>query len=291
MNKQSRTQQHGPPTLGKRPATDAPEVARRHKQTRFYLSKYQAYRSTLDLPTRLAELLWSYPFRPGHLPDLRPAESPAWERQKGDGLWSERKQLQEEALGNITAQIHAPLRRARIRTDRRGEDRMERLDAQRAKLDAKARALTEQVCAIGEQYRDKWWLTGKDGTEIDRAREEEEDLAWQLDQTRDHSWPKILKRRLKFVNQHYGPLVDCEYRDALQRVAALEPAFCQQCESFWRPLLPREAHYSRPRAGKPHPPAKAAKADLRELGIEPIDCTRLLKAWSLQDLSPAEKQP
>ena len=289
MNKQSRTQQSGPPTLGKRPATDAPEVARRHKQIRLYLSKYQAYRSTLDLPTRLAELLWSYPFQPGHLPDLFPAEARAWEDQEGDGLWPDRKKLQREALDNIAAQIHAPLRRARIRADKRGDDRMERLDAQSAKLDAKVRALTEQVCAIGEQYRDKWWLARKDGTEIDRAREEEEDLAWQLDQTRDHSWPKILKRRLKFVNQHYGLLADCEYRDALRRVAALEPAFRQQCESFWRLLLPREVHYTREKKGRPRQPAKAAKTALRKLGIKPIDCTRLLKAWSLQDLSPAEK--
>jgi len=267
-----------------RPATDAPEVTRRERQIRFYLSKYREFRSQLDLKKRFAELLWSYPFLTDYPPFLWPAQSPALERQKGDGLLDVRRALQKEALRNIEKQIHRPLARARIQAEKRGEDQPERLDALRTKLDAKARTLIEQVVAIGENYRDDWWLTCQDGASIDRARTAEEEVNWQL----GPSWRLTLKRRLKFVDQHYGPLVECEYRDALRRVASLESAFHQECESFWRFLLPHDARYARPRAGKPHPPAKAARQALRQLGIEPNDCTRLLQAWGLKALSPAE---
>src|SRR5574342_708310 len=62
MAKQVRTRQSVPRPRDSQPAANAPEVARRHRQGRFDLTKYQEFGSKLTLGKQFAELLWSFPF-------------------------------------------------------------------------------------------------------------------------------------------------------------------------------------------------------------------------------------
>lgn len=270
------------------------------------IEQYKVYRIDLPLKERFRDLLWS---PEGFLPEVptpkidipdeknnqlvehRVNDRFWWnkkmQRQKkhGDGHWTDRGELQKQALKDCEDKIYKKhqetMDRARENT---GYDWEDKLNLLKEKADRTFRQLEEQICEIGEWFRDEWWLALQEGALMDWARNDFRD---EID--KQTGWERMLKWRERFATKHLGPTVEPklqEYIHHLRQLEALEPVVGPYLD--FRHLVPNDARYARPgKGGNPYKtrrPVSQAKEALLALRpkIQRLTIDKFLIAWGLK---------
>ena len=276
------------------------------------LERYQRYRRGLSLEKRLAELIWSpeamlWPVVP--IPALGgPDAGGRWvlqevgpdywrrrqmglQRKYGDGHWSWRGKLQEEALAACEAVVREPLERALTRAENSNRDQEQALDELRATINAKVSLLKEQICRVGEQFRDEWVLCLQDGKILDWARDDFRPRVRSLSE-----WSGALREHAHFAEEQLSSAVEPEAEEYLALLRCLRGLWPQvrgllNPEAFFK-LLPPTARYRRPgRGGRPRPPVTDARKALSALKprLPRLAIEKLFTAWCLKEIPPAER--
>ena len=201
------------------------------------------------------------------------------QKQAGDGHFRDRGVVQDRALRGYQKAIYRRFHQMEVKAENSARDWTVKLRDQRAACDQQWQALQENLCAIGERYRDQHWLT----LHSKAMRDETTKLKDRVEAAA--LLPSPFNAHRRFIQDHLGAIVDQDiqaYLQAVNRVAELWPKIRPQLD-FYSLMLPQSASY-RGSDGRPWPPIAQCDGELKALRpkLSLHARQRLMIAWCLR---------